>query len=81
MYALTVEAQEALQAARAKVVKALNDAARTFASPDECRHLTALNYILMGAEFVADEAVNAGKATRCIPTTPAPAHLWGPREK
>lgn len=64
MYALTVEAQEALQAARAKVMKALMAASRDFASPDECRHLTALNYILMGAEFTAAEAVNAAHIVR-----------------
>ena len=64
MYALTVEAQEALQAARAKVSKALMAASRDFASPDECRHLTCLNYALMAAEFIAAEAVNAAHVAR-----------------
>ena len=64
MYALTVEAQQALQTARAKVTKALMDAARDFASPDECRHLTCLNYQLMAAEYTAAEAVNAAQADK-----------------
>lgn len=61
MYQRTVESQQALQAARRKVLIALNDATRDGRAPDLARHLTCLNYALQAAEFTAAEAVNAAQ--------------------
>lgn len=55
------EAQAAVQVARANVYSALNDASRHADAPNVVRHLTAMNYALQSAEFIALDAVDAAR--------------------
>lgn len=66
MYDRALEAQHAVQAARGKVVQALNRATAEGDTADVARHLTCLNYALMACEFTAAEAVNAARILETI---------------
>jgi len=56
------EAQSAVQAARAKVYAALNDASRALDAPQVCCALTGVNHALQAAEFLLIYAVDAASA-------------------
>jgi predicted small metal-binding protein len=73
----TIEAEQAVHAARNKVLRALNDATRDGDAADLSRHLTCLNYLLMGCEFTAAEARNAATCIKAIRSHYEATHAGG----